>query len=328
MGGCAFAFLSLMRIGVPSLLSLLRSRSAVPCRRAPILERQKWVILEAAVRLKRAILGLSTVALLSTAAAFGHPQQRAASTAAPENDLPTIRLLRNPDPAPDFTVQDLEGKPLSPVAFRGKVILLTFWATWCGPCRAEVPDLIALQNRYQDKLQVIGLSVDEGPVAQVRRFVEARQINYPVAIVPDDLQEKFGEVHGLPTTFLLDTSGRIVQKHVGLRNPQLYELEIRALLGLPVEARVETFDDNGQIFLRNAGRATEFPGLDLSKLTPQQNKAAIRRLNEESCNCDCDMTLAQCRINDAGCEISLNLARQVLEDAAGKPAQQPVSSKP
>lgn len=279
------------------------------------------------MQLKRAILGLSVAVLLLFAVAFGHPQQRAATAAATEKDLPTIRLLRNPDPAPEFTVRDLEGKPLSPSDYRGKVILLTFWATWCGPCRAEVPDLIALQDRYRDKLQVIGLSVDDGPPAEVQRFVQARQINYPVAIVPEDLQEKFGGVHGLPTMFLLDTGGRIAQKHVGLPDPQLYELEIRALLGLPVEARVETYDDNGQIFLRNAGRATEFPGLDLSKLTPEQKKAAIRRLNEESCNCGCNLTLAQCRINDANCEVSLDLARQVVEAASGKPARRPVSSK-
>src|SRR5713101_7504036 len=160
------------------------------------------------MRSVRTILGFSVAALLLCAAAFPLRQSNAAqvpaaaTAAAPEKVLPTIRLLRNPEPAPEFTVRDLEGKPHSSADFRGKVILLTFWATWCGPCRAEVPDLIALQERYRDKLQVIGLSVDDGPVAEVQRFVQAQQINYPVAIAPDDLQEKFGEVQGLPTMFL------------------------------------------------------------------------------------------------------------------------------
>lgn len=281
--------------------------------------------------LTRSITGLIAGALLLFAP--GHPSAQKNSAAAPssgaasDRDLPTVRLLRNPDAAPEFVVRDVEGKTLSPADFRGKVVLLTFWATWCGPCRAEVADLIALQQRYKDRLQIIGLSVDEGPAAEVQSFVQRRKINYRVAIAPEELQDKFGGVQGLPTVFLLDTSGRIVQKHVGLRNPELYEMEIRALLGMPVEARVETFEDNGQIFLRNAGRATEFPGLDLSKLTPGQKKAVIRRLNEEKCDCNCDMTLAQCRINDSGCEANLGLARHVVGAISGNPPRPPASSR-
>ena len=281
------------------------------------------------MRATRTIPSLFAGALLLLAP--GHPSAQqnpgAAPGASPE-DLPTIRLLRNPDAAPEFRVRDLGGKLLSPTDFQGKVVLLTFWATWCGPCRAEVPDLIALQNRYGEKLQVIGLSVDDGPEEEVRSFARARHINYPVAIVPEELQNKFGGVQGLPTVFLLDTSGRIVQKHVGLRNPQLYEMEIRALLGMPVEARVEPFEDNGQIFLRNAGRATEFPGLDLAKLTPEQKKAVIRRLNEEKCNCNCDMTLAQCRINDANCEASLGLAQKAVQSAATGKLERTTTASP
>src|SRR6202022_344280 len=165
---------------------------------------------------------------------------------------------------------------------------------------------------------IIGLTVDDGPEEFVRQFVKKRGINYRVAVAPDDLQDKFGGVHGLPTVFILDTSGRMVQKHVGLRDPTLYDLEIRALLGLPVEARVETIEDTGQIFLANAQRATEFPGLDLSPLTPELKKAVIRKLNEENCTCGCKMTLAQCRINDAKCGVSLKAAKQILAEATSK----------
>ena len=86
----------------------------------------------------------------------------------------------------------------------------------------------------------------------------------------------------------LDTQGRVVQKHEGLRDPALYETEIRALLGLPIDARVETFEDTGQIFLAHADRASELPGVDFSKLTPQQKQAALHKFNAESCNCGCN----------------------------------------
>ncbi len=75
--------------------------------------------------------------------------------------LPVIRFARDPDPAPDFKVKDLDGKDLSLEAVKGKVVLLNFWATWCGPCRAEIPSLIELQNRYKDRLQIIGMVVDD-----------------------------------------------------------------------------------------------------------------------------------------------------------------------
>src|ERR1700676_2731839 len=73
--------------------------------------------------------------------------------------LPVIRFLREPDPAPDFKLKDLDGKDLSLASLNGKVVLLNFWATWCGPCRAEIPSLIQLQKRYQDRMQIIGLVV-------------------------------------------------------------------------------------------------------------------------------------------------------------------------
>ena len=75
--------------------------------------------------------------------------------------MPVIRFVRDPDPAPDFKLKELAGKDLTLEASRGKVVLLNFWATWCGPCREEIPELIALQHRYKDRLQIIGLVVDD-----------------------------------------------------------------------------------------------------------------------------------------------------------------------
>jgi len=217
----------------------------------------------------------------------------------------TIRFVRNPDPAPEFKLTGLDGKPVTLADSRGKVILLNFWATWCGPCRAEIPDLVELQNKYKDRLQILGLVVDDDDQDAIKDFVEKFGINYPVALATNDIRMQYGGIAALPTSFVLDAEGRIVQKHEGLRNPILYETEIRSLLGLSIgNVKVETFEDTGQIFLKNAERASELPGVDLSKLTPEQKTVALHKFNAQTCNCGCTFTLAQCRIYDRNCQIS------------------------
>jgi hypothetical protein len=120
----------------------------------------------------------------------------------------------------------------------------------------------------------------------------------------DEIRMKYGGIAALPTSFMLDSEGRVMQKHEGLRDPILYELEIRALAGMPVPVKVETFEDTGQIFLAHADRASQLPGVNLSKLTPEQKMAALHRFNAETCACGCKLTLAQCRIYDHNCPIS------------------------
>jgi cytochrome c biogenesis protein CcmG, thiol:disulfide interchange protein DsbE len=228
-----------------------------------------------------------------------------------------IRFVRNPDAAPDFKLESLDGKALSLGGARGKVILLNFWATWCGPCRAEIPDLIALQQKYRDQLQIIALTVDEDDAGVVKQVVAESGINYPVAMSPPELRMQYGGITALPTSFILDTQGRVVQKHEGLRDPALYETEIRALLRLPVNARVETFEDTGQIFLAHADRASELPGVNLSRLTPQQKQAALHRFNAEACTCGCNFTLAQCRIYDRNCAVSKSRTEKIVAEVSG-----------
>src|SRR5436309_4647729 len=150
------------------------------------------------------------------------------SFAAAQEQQPTIRFVRNPDPAPEFNLTGLDGKPVTLADSKGKVILLNFWATWCGPCRAEIPDLIELQTKYKDALQIIGLTVDDDDAETVKRVVAETGINYPVAMTSTDVRMKYGGIAALPTSFVLDNQGRVVQKHEGLHNPLLYELEVRA----------------------------------------------------------------------------------------------------
>src|SRR5919197_1026959 len=93
-----------------------------------------------------------------------------------------IRLVRDPDPAPDLKAKDLNGKELDLEAYKGKVVLLNFWATWCGPCRAEIPSLIRIQESYKGRLQIIGMDVDDDDEERLRAFVRDQGINYPVAM--------------------------------------------------------------------------------------------------------------------------------------------------
>jgi thiol-disulfide isomerase/thioredoxin len=239
-----------------------------------------------------------------------------------------IRFVRNPDLAPDFKLDGLDGKPLSLAEWRGKVILLNFWATWCGPCRAEIPDLIELQSKYKDRLQIIGLTVDDDDADLIKKVVEHTGINYPVAMASPEVRFKYGGIAALPTSFMLNVEGRVVQKHEGLRDPVLYELEIRALLGLAIPARIETFEDTGQIFIAHADRASELPGVDLSKLTLEQKQAALHRFNAEACSCGCKFTLAQCRIYDHNCPISGARTAKIVAQIVHGPVSKPVPEKP
>jgi thiol-disulfide isomerase/thioredoxin len=208
----------------------------------------------------------------------------------------------------------LGGKTWTLNELRGKVVVLNFWATWCPPCREEIPILIELSRKYPDKLLVIGVAMDDGPAEDVKEFARAMGINYPIVMRSRELVYAYGGVPALPTSFLINEEGRVVQKHVGLFPGGVYEIEVRALLGMPVDATIETFEDTGQIFLKNAERATELPDVEFTGLTPEQRRVALKRLNSEGCDCGCTLTLAQCRMNDTSCPVSKLLAAKVVKE--------------
>jgi thiol-disulfide isomerase/thioredoxin len=231
-----------------------------------------------------------------------------------DDDDSVIRFASNPQPAPPFLLQDLDGNVVSTAQWQGKVVLLNFWATWCPPCREEIPILTNLAKKYRENLLIVGVSVDDGSQDDVREFAKAFHMNYPVVMSSHELVSEYGGVPALPTTFLINKDGRVVQKHEGLYPPEVYDTEVRALIGLPVNVKIETFEDTGQIFLKNAVRATELPDVDFSGLSPEQKKAALKKLNSEGCTCGCRLTLAQCRINDTSCVRSRGLAAKVIQD--------------
>src|SRR5215467_7424722 len=200
------------------------------------------------------IFAIAAAATLLAGCGKTHAEARSnpRGTAGAAQAAPVIQFVKNPDAAPAFQLNDLEGKPVSLAEAKGKIVLLNFWATWCGPCRAEIPDLVDLQKRYADKLEIIALATEEDDSDQVRRFVQQSGINYRVAMAPDDVVREYGGIAALPTSFVIDSQGRVVQKHIGLNDPTLYERELKAMLGMPMDARVEYFEDNGQVFLKNA----------------------------------------------------------------------------
>jgi thiol-disulfide isomerase/thioredoxin len=241
-----------------------------------------------------------------------------------------IRFASNPTPVPPFLVSDLDGNVVSTAEWHGKVVLLTFWATWCPPCRDEIPMLIDLAKRYADRLEVVGVSLDDASPEAVKAFAMQAGINYPIVMGSSEIVGEYGGLPALPTTFVVNTEGRIVQKHVGLYPPEVYESEVRALLGLPVNAKVETFADIGQIFLKNAANATELPGVDFTGLTPEQKTAVLKRLNSGICTCGCRLTIAQCRVNDSTCATSKALAAKIIQEvlAASRPSSVAPSATP
>jgi len=238
-----------------------------------------------------------------------------AGAAAPDAAA-TIRFFRDPKPAAAFALHTIDNQEVSLASLRGKVTIVNFWATWCPPCRAEIPDLIALQDKYRDKLQIVGVSEDEGGPDVVRKYVAEHHMNYPVAMTSPEFERLFPGVSALPTSFVIDREGRIVQKHVGMLNPSLTELEARALAGLPVNAKIEQVDQAQKLQLGANAQALEIPGVDLAKLSPAKRTRALEKLNGQSCSCGCDLTVARCRVDDPTCGVSLPLARRIVDQVA------------
>jgi peroxiredoxin len=132
--------------------------------------------------------------------------------------------------APDFTLPQLDGTPLRLSAYRGKVVLLDFWATWCVPCREETPHFVELQQRYGSRgLQIIGISMDDGP-EPVRAFYQQFHMDYPVVMGDAKTGELYGGVLGLPIAFLIGRDGRIETKYIGATDSASFETAIGQLL--------------------------------------------------------------------------------------------------
>lgn len=138
--------------------------------------------------------------------------------------------------APTWELKDINGKVVKSSDFNGKVVILDFWATWCPPCRKEIPGFIELQKQYEKAgLMVVGISLDEEGPAVVEKFMKSNGINYPVVMGTTETVEAFGGIEGIPTTFIIDRKGNLRGKHVGFVEKRVFESEITPLLKEKVE---------------------------------------------------------------------------------------------
>jgi thiol-disulfide isomerase/thioredoxin len=135
-------------------------------------------------------------------------------------------------PAPDFTLQTLDGKNVSLSSLRGKGVLLNFWATWCGPCKIEMPWFVELQKEYGSQgLQIVGVAMDDSSTQEIQNFVKEMGVNYPVLIGKEAVGQAYGGVDVLPTTFFIDRDGKIVAREFGLQSRSLFVDNIKKALG-------------------------------------------------------------------------------------------------
>ena len=128
---------------------------------------------------------------------------------------------------PAWELKDVDGKPVKSSDFEGKVVILDFWATWCPPCKAEIPGFVELQKKYGDKgLVVIGVSLDEQGPQAVKPFMKEFGVNYPVVMGDPKIVQDFGGIAAIPTTFVIDRNGKILARHVGYVPKETFEKQI------------------------------------------------------------------------------------------------------
>lgn len=171
---------------------------------------------------------------------------------------PAVRAESQRKHAPDFALKDATGKLVHLTDFKGKVVILDFWATWCNPCMVEIPWFQEFERKYKDRgFEVLGVSMDDDGWKAINPFVAKRKLNYRVVLGDDKTGDQYGGLEALPTTFVIDRNGRIASAHVGLpvAGKKDFEDAIKELLEAPVPA-----DDGGAV--RSDARRPDGPNPD------------------------------------------------------------------
>ncbi len=142
--------------------------------------------------------------------------------------------------APDFTLQSLDGKNIQLSSYKGQAVLLNFWATWCGPCKIEMPWFVELQKEYGPQgLQIVGVAMDDASKEEITKFVKEMGVNYTILLGKESVGQEYGGVNVLPTTFFIDRDGKIVAREFGLQSRGLFVDNIKKALsqGRAVQAQ-------------------------------------------------------------------------------------------
>lgn len=166
------------------------------------------------------ILGLG-FAVIFVAVAFGMIWETSA-------DNHTTEASQAERKAPNFTLSDIEGKTVQLSDYDGQIRIVDFWATWCPPCKAEIPHFIALAKKYPN-VAVLGISLDQGGSKIVKEFAEEYGVNYPMLMGNRETVEAYGDIRSIPTTFVIDQQGQIIKKYVGYRAQDVFEKDILSL---------------------------------------------------------------------------------------------------
>jgi cytochrome c biogenesis protein CcmG/thiol:disulfide interchange protein DsbE len=202
-----------------------------------------------ASRMRMVAVSATAIALLAIAIPFvwaPHPEaDSAASAAAPASTPePATAAAAAEEPAPaacmanakaanfDFTMKDVDGNEVSLSAYKGKVVLLNFWATWCGPCKAEIPGFVRIQEKYRDQgLVIVGYSVDD-TAEKAKAYAAEYKMNYPILLGEgrEDVQDAYGPIWGIPASFIISKEGKVCRKHMGIAPEAVFEKEVAALL--------------------------------------------------------------------------------------------------
>lgn len=176
--------------------------------------RSRWIAAAAAA---------CAVALLTVPWMMRGPRTPAPATGAPAAGTGEAANL-------DLTVKDMNGASVRLADYKGKVIVLNFWATWCGPCEVEIPELVETYAHYKDQgVVVLGVSIDDS-AETLRAYAPQKKMNYPVLLMQDDVDEAYGPIFGVPVTFFIGRDGTISRKHFGPVTKAQVEQEIKALL--------------------------------------------------------------------------------------------------
>ena len=180
------------------------------------------------------VSGILAVACLGLWAYQGEVESKTPQVVAqvdsPSAENPAVSHLRSENAMPDFELQDLTGNSVRLSDYEGKVVLINFWATWCGPCRAEIPELVEIQKEYGGSdFTVIGISLDQGGIDLVQRFVNAHNLNYPILMGNALVVMQYGNFQAIPATFLLNSKHELARRYIGLVNKSMIEDDLEKL---------------------------------------------------------------------------------------------------